>query len=195
MSKVLCSQVLWAQVFNLLWFNAIYWDGWRPREAGSWAERPTWIGKGKARGNHPIWCSRSDCWRWVISVLREEESRGKCFRWGSADGQQSKLLSLSSKPWCLLPFPSVMCWSHFSWTCMCSVVCCCVWKPVVISVLQTALGTLHPDVQASVLLHACADLQHQPSGPSNTGIINILKINIPYWRNVGVLVFPVQMRC
>lgn len=132
MSKVLCSQVLWAQVFNLLWFNAIYWDGWRTREAGSWAERPTWIGRGKSRVNHPIWCSRSDCWRWVISSLHEKDSRGKCFRRGSADGQQSKLLlSVSSKLWSLLPFPSVMCWSYSSWAFMCSVVCCSGWEPVV----------------------------------------------------------------
>lgn len=66
MSEVLCSQVLWTQVFNLLWFNTVYWEGERMREAGTWAERLRWFGKGKARANHPIWCSQADCCLLVI---------------------------------------------------------------------------------------------------------------------------------
>lgn len=76
MSEVLCAQVLWTQVFNLLWFNTVYWEGERMREAGTWAERLRWIGKGKARANHPIWCSQADCCPLVIFAWWKPFQRG-----------------------------------------------------------------------------------------------------------------------
>lgn len=117
MSKALCSQVLWAQVFNLLWFNAVYCEGKRMRGAGSWAERPRWVWRVKAKEDHPVWCGQSDCWPLVIFSHRTGFQRG-IFKmricWRAAEPSPA-----SSFLWAVVPFPLMMCRFH-SFSC-CSV--------------------------------------------------------------------------
>lgn len=152
MSKVLCSQVLWAQGFNLLWFNGVYCEGERVRKTGSWAERLRWVGRGKARGNR-----LSDATRATAAH----------FPWW--EGFQRAIPHIRNGWWAAKPTPAFsLLQAHFPPSfpindvlillvlcILCQVLCVTLFlESMVTSVLEMVVGTLHPDAQASVCLYA-----------------------------------------